>query len=843
LWTKAKEYKKPIAILALSAAIIGACTQFAQLFLPQATSFRASSIFANKGGKSSFTYNNIAQKLQHGVVRCNVNGSGFQGFKVYNRCLLVPWHAVKQIKTQPKVKFWLSVDISPGVKYGFEIDHLNITHVRGCDSAIVYSTDFPDWGDRIKYIKTRAQLDAEKMESAVIITRTVRGDLEFGECPYDHMQKGRTVTLLGSSVEIAQIGVLDSFVNVGVSGSPILVCNVNENSPTIAGFQSFREAGKSFFSVISRETLVDLISNFEIPRFNGPIYCDPEMPSEATCSIIQPHLEIVGSVPEPCRCSQSGKTEFERTIMFKYLPVKRVPAVLSASQPEACGDPAANSINKHGRDSMRAIPRMFLDQAIREISEYYKYKINKPRVLSVIEACEGDETMRHIDTNTSPGLPWVHLRTKKGKKDFIEFDEDGDLVYMDSRLVESCATFERYFKKREVPPFSMMEVMKDELRPVGKAYGLTSEQVTELYGKVHPALWPDNRICKTRTITVLPMEFTILYRRYFANFFTQLYKLANTGDEHYCIGINPESIASLLTYLRASELNTHGFDLDVQNWDGHMSPQLFRAACLVVNLVYQTEPQSEDWILRETLIDAVVSGDVQYKDMVYHKCWGNPSGFPGTGDINTLVHILISYCSWLEIMCIAKRLDLCSFEQFKRLCLDRKYGDDRFVVPAKEIEHLYNGETVSAWYAKYGWPTTNSAKDGQAGLVPLSELKFLKRVWIVDPEEPNYVRWAMEKDTIETLLTYVRRTFNPRQQFRDNLETALDFAADWGEVYFTYIKDLINRILVKHGKSPIILDFIGVQRMKRERYFHSLTPQRVINEPQLFQLKVEDIDL
>lgn len=830
LWNKFCQFKTPIIIGLTAFSIIAICTGFGKLFNPESTSLRASAIFS-KAHKNlnvrNYTSNvqNIANKAIDGTVRVDVNGQRCQGYKIYNHCVLVPWHAVSNLTYQPTRSFIFTVTINPGVSWSFDLMPTDITQIQGCDLALIFHENLPAWGDRLKYIKTSAEMEVEKDVIATIVYRNAAGHCEQGSCDYTGMESKVTTKFRdGIQIHHTAVGIASLPVNFGVSGAPVFLTTIGSNCGTISGFQSYILNGKSYFSLVSRETLktvVDIRAN-NVTKLLGPLSLQP-VETFATSKLIEPQLQHVGYVEKEYQVANVGNTEFEKTKLFTSFEEKRVPAILNPKDPKfdvSQISPAFYSMNKHGRGKLLTLPQNLVDQAVRDISAYYKYRVSTPVVLTPKAAISGNAKLNHIDLNTSPGLPWVFIRDQPGKKSFISLTDQGELEYIDPHLVKSMAHFENMFKQNIVPEFSMCEIMKDELRPIGKAYGLRDDQVEELYKKrVPPYLWPTPRLCKTRTITVMPMEYTILYRQYFGDFFSSLYSLSN-DVEPYCVGINADSCVASKIYYRAKSLNTHGFDLDVSNWDGHFSPQLMNAAVKIVNTIYNDS--AENQTLRKALCFGALFGYVQFENIVYKKDWGLPSGFPGTADINTFGHMILGYVIYLKINQDNGKLHMCNYHAYRENVLDLYYGDDRFVVASTELSEYFNGDSVSAEYERYGWPTTSAAKTGGTGNMPIEQMQFLKRVFIVNKDDPFYVHWAMDTNTIETLLTYVRRTFEPRKQFIDNLLSALDFACDWGEVYFNNIKDIINNCLRLNHIRPIVMDYHSKLTEKKFRYFGNL---------------------
>lgn len=817
LWQICKKYSGAVSLGVVACAIIGACTAVSRLFVPQTTSFRASNIFASKSGRANFTSDGvISAKALNGIVRCHLEGARFQAYKIYNQCLLAPYHVMAKVMSDRR-PYLLTVDMATGVKHQFHIEARDVMRFKDTDLTLIYSANFPAWGDRVKFIKNNNEHSMEKKETAYLAIRDENGGLEVGETVYSGKESGRTVTFSNSPViKYAELGVLSCHVHQGVSGAPIFLIDSNRNDATIAGFQSYRSSGnRSFFTLITREAIEDMLASHagKLLPDNGPFVVTYDIEPEAA-SLFQPHVEVVGYVPKEFQTTQPGKTEFSKTILYKHFPVTRVPAILSEKDPRACGDPALHSLNKHGRDNTCTINPIFLRQAINDYVAFFE-TFPRPRQFTIDEAILGVGTLKHIDLNTSPGIPWIYNRKLAGKKDYIQIDEFGNLTYLDPEFKKAILNTRSLFHDNLWPNHTMQEILKDELRPASKAWGMTLEEVEYYSSGVPYALWPKDRTCKTRTITVMEMVWTVLCRQLTGGFIQILHTLAETGTFPFSVGINVESVAAARAYSKAKQLNDYGFDLDVSNWDGHFGPQCAEAVTALINGVYK----DGDNTTRRNLVNSAITGYVQYKDAVVKKTWGMPSGFPGTADYNTIWHMLMAYSFWLELASQNGHFELMNLPSYFAKTFELMYGDDRIVVPSREIESWYNANTVLALYQKYGWPTTSADKSENVEMRPLKDLQFLKRTWLVDPYDPFYVHWALEKETITNLLVYVRRTNEPRKQFIENLYNALDFAADWGLEYYEDLRSQINDVLKRHNYPIMTIPYTTIREIKRARYF------------------------
>lgn len=820
VWSKLATWKTTISVLVVSGAIIGLATLFSRLFVPKETSAPSGKYFGRPHvAVGKVTANNVVpRRVKAATCTIIFEGRVGTGVKICAKQILVPWHQMRNMKesgtfTYENGRHYMSVILTPA----------NVRHIPGTDSCIVHHEEFPQWASIIKHFMTSDDFTQELNDMCVILTR-LRGEDVIHHHHYRGMHtKLPYLTNTGLKMTVDYMATFGAPMKEGDSGSPVLNTTIGPTTGRcILGLQSSTTRTYSYVSCVSQETLqfhTDEVS-LQYTILPSPLQVVDEVPRE-TCGILEPHMTLTGTIVKECRAPVGEVSSYQKTILYDVFPVKRIPALLSSRHRWACGDPIRHSLNKHGRGTMTPLPLAELDTAIEFRAELYRWQCGQLRVLSMREAIIGNDMMEHINLKTSPGMPWVLLKDgKPGKHNFIRISEDGELEYLDPRLEAAVYHLEALLKQGDVPPSIMMEVMKDELRPIGKALGLTDEEVEIYYfGNVDPKEWPPDRQCKTRSITVLDICYTIVYRMYFADMMNRLQQHAD-GENEYCVGINVESPSAFNAFARASSLGPYGFDLDVSNWDGHFTPQLAFAVTDLVNAVYNAP--LEDCILRRTLMEFVMFGHVMYRDMCYQKNSGLPSGFPGTADFNTLGHILVTDVFWQLIWMESNwpnKLEYAMLCSKRHLTLWLVYGDDSLVVPHESIAEVINGESLAQKYIQFGWPVTSSEKTGKVEFTKLLDLTFLKRKWMCSPLDPAWVRWALDPGTIHDLCTYVRKTNEPRTQFRQNLMQSLDYSADHGRDFFERTRNLINGGLQLHRSPPVIVTYSEMSAMKRERYF------------------------
>lgn len=795
--------------------------------------------------------------LRSAMARLTIGSTNSQGIKICSQTLLVPGHFVTPHMAQEY--FVLNIHLNEETVHGYNVSADNIFLFEDLDLALIVVREFPNWKDIRSFFMQDGDFNKEMGRNVHMIAKQDDG-VEYGCFPYHGITSVNTFRFtINSATRYGRMASYKVDVPRGYSGSMILNFQPGaQHKRVILGIQLVTNSreGLSFCSTLHQEMLNDVVTavhkKLKIPYLSGPLFEPKSEEVDSSLSIQTSAMIALGTLDEKHSVNVSGRSDIIPTPLYPYMDVKRMPAILSARDARTIRDPALKSLHKHGKDSIIPLDPIRLNSCVQEIATYLKSKVGDIKVTTMQRAVEGWNDacgqVPHINVKKSPGLPYtMKVGKDRGKTDWIKINEDGT-AWIHEDIQKEVDEWIKQYKDGIVPQQTFLEVMKDELRPIHKALGLTKEQWDDiLEHKIPLAEWrtayPD-RLVNTRTITVLNMVITIIYRMYFTPLFAKMYQLAN-GVFPYCVGMNPESIHSTNAFMKARELNTKGFDIDVANWDGHYPPQLAFAAVDLINEVFKDKKENQD--LRFTLVFGIMFGYVQYRNQLFSKPSGIPSGFPGTADINTLGHWILGLYQWKE-MCIENGYEhLANLRCYLTLVLDLFYGDDRFTVPSVEIEHWFNGTTVAEKYRQYGWPTTCAAKDGKdEGLRPIEELQFLKRRWIYVRNDPTYVRWALEPETIYNLACYIRKTKEPHMQFKINLLLSLDYAADHGKIFFDDWKGQLNNMIKLANKNGARIDLLVDSyedwlATKRARFFNEQSERRTEGSASLTEHFLEGI--
>uniref|UniRef100_A0AAT9JNC1 RdRp catalytic domain-containing protein n=1 Tax=Neocapritermes taracua polycipivirus TaxID=3032220 RepID=A0AAT9JNC1_9VIRU len=548
---------------------------------------------------------------------------------------------------------------------------------------------------------------------------------------------------------------------------------------------------KSYVQLVTQEDLDKALNYFIVDQQSvlaSIIDADPLFCVEGTSCVekyVDSHIQVNGVVSKPHQAGSLGKTKIVPTHLHGHFPCNEIPAWLTRKEVngDRRGHPLAHSINKFGRDVMLEIPTRHLEAAQVAIADYIQSKIGyaELREMTLEEVILGHDHPNSgpMELKTSPGMPYVLDKAGKGKTDHIRKNELGEIEFISSQIVEDYEAWDEAFISGVLKPYTFYEFPKDELRPKEKVEAL-----------------------KTRSVSVVPMPFVMLFRKYHLDLSARMQAEAD-GSFQFCVGINPEGPAWGTLYdsmIRISGVNC--FDLDVSNWDGHMTPQLFWAVTRIVNRLYGVSENSASGAARMTMSFATVFGYDQWQDLSFRKLRGNPSGFAGTAMYNTIAHMLLFYCIWLAICEKEKKIQYMNFNAYLNHACVRFYGDDVIASVSDHVKEWFNPIAVSRQYESYGWPTTAACKTNASGFAKIGDVTFLKRKFVEDADYSVLcVRSQIDKSVIYKLLVWMRvnsKTIIP-QQFMENVNNAMAFAEPYGEKFYEDLRLQINKLNAHYG--------------------------------------------
>lgn len=570
---------------------------------------------------------------------------------------------------------------------------------------------------------------------------------------------------------------------LGSSGG-VLYTNNNYCTRNIVGIQCARFDRKGVATVLTRED-IEIAADY---LGTGVVHQGPHAQKDEiitpTTELITTHINITGTVPSDMIVGEIFKSDFQKTPIHEYIPEsKRAPARLGKIGLDG-KHPLTYSVNKCGRDVVEPLEPELLEYAVKEMAHDRIQRLGPGKFLRTLtfeQTLTGlaQDGCTSINTKTSPGIPYVYYRTASGKKSYVEFDEEGKIKFVSSKLRSDFEDADKLIRSGVLPKASMYEFPKDELRPSGK---------------------------QTRSISVCPLVLNLLYRKYNLAYDAEMQSRAD-GTQEFCVGINPEGRAWTSMYACMEAMNTSGADLDVKNWDGHFPMDLKNAITKMRNIVYKklgVAWNKEDDIARDTLAEFPIYGHTQFCDLVLQKNRGQSSGWAGTASENTDGHELLSDYLLMSLFKLETGV-LCSKKFLQLNVCKRMYGDDIFYVIRESIKPYITIKKIAQMYRNYGWPVTSAAsKDSEIHEVPLNEISFLKRTFKY--YKYNTYLAALDKSVIYDMLYWQRRSADPNQ-FYVNVELALRYMFPYGKKDYEALAEEINIALEAKGMQTLPISY------------------------------------
>lgn len=737
------------------------------------------------------------------------NGSCIvQGFMT-NRYLFMPKHVFRYVEDE---EFELEMQV-PGsdAAVNYIIPMKDVVQLPHSDLCAVTQRIFPQTTSIEKKFLTNQQYEDLNAEGELILLSRFNG---LAQCEHHGSLRKSHKPILrlsnGDEASIDRALFVSGTTVCGRSGS-MAVRMSPQNHAQILGIQvwatGIRWSPEIAVQIVTQEMIRELM-----------MACDKKVPTAVTrlaefevripeqLSGVFTSVEtnqVVTQVKE--RVGIVGKSQFQATPIASFMDQegcgsKRVPAALSEYDTRLRSPihPLHHSINKYVRGTVKAMKPSILNRVIDSLSTYISGRLDRTyfRVLTMEETITGtrEDGSNPMNLNTSPGIPFIHTRVKKGKHDYFNINEEGYVDFMCEDTVQQYHRFVAHLQRRLLPLTWAYDFPKDELRPEAKVVGSVD---------VPP---------KTRTVTCMNMFYILAWRQHTLDFWSAMHRAAD-GTFPFCPGINPEGPhwSNAYHYLNR---HPHVVDFDVSNWDGFLTSEMLDAVGRIMKKVI--DPGDEVSAVIDSIFYEVSNSYIQYDNYIYQKSRGMISGFPGTAEVNTLVHWLLIVYFYMRMAPIGED----NYEAFRKNVSLLVYGDDVVISFADDIYHWFNGLTLSDQYTEMGYPVTSASKAGVVDASKtLSESSFLKSSW----RDMGYGIWIrkMELSVAFDLLYWVRAKDNPDEQFLTNVIDSLRIVFGHGpKVYDKFLKSL-NRWLGKAGFAPVSYTYRDLEVDHLNRYYFS----------------------
>ncbi|UHR49694.1 MAG: RNA helicase [Guiyang polycipivirus 2] len=751
-------------------------------------------------------------------VREIVISNGFSGYRVQalasEQYIICNKHAFRYITDDTNLK--IEIRQHGRNLIGYAIKFSNVWMDPDCDLAIIHSPSFPSARKISQHLINDFDFDDHDIgEELVFVSQNE------GMPVMDHhrvVKKVQHLQLRNQNYNnmITRAILVQGMTAHGRSGSTVMTWRTNR--PKIVGIQAW-EVDTLYSPKIAIQVLTSERYEYLQKMLHAQLGYEPvKREVELENTIIEGYETAAEfqQVPAECLVSRAypavglvGRSLIKPSIIFDQLGdlgivSKSCPAALNPNDPRLYHGkkihPLAHSIGKYFRGNIEPFNISIMNYAQQQLSKYIASRLDRKvfRVLSLSETITGtrEDGSNPMNLKSSPGLPFIHEKHLRGKRDYMHIDEMGDLAYIDPEFEQGYSDFLSLLRQRRLPFTCSYDFPKDELRPIDKALGT------------------ETTVPKTRSVTCMNVYFVMAWRQILLDFWASMHRAAD-GTFSFCPGMNPEGPDWNNAY---HYLNRHpnAVDFDITNWDGHLRSDLFLSAIAIVKNI--TNLSIDDVNVVDTISFEVINSFIQYGSIIYTKDRGILSGFPGTAEINTLSHWLLILYIYLNI---TKNTIYNTFASFIKHVSVLIYGDDIIITFSEEIAHIFNGGTIEEEYLRIGYPVTAASKSGNIEhSKKLSECTFLKSTWreII----PNYFIRKIDESVIENLVLWVRAKQDPVDQFYDNYLDALWLAFSNGKECFERFQKTINQALLSVSKDIIVFDYIDFERDYYKRYLPSL---------------------
>nr|UMO75644.1 MAG: RNA-dependent RNA polymerase [Polycipiviridae sp.] len=710
------------------------------------------------------------------------------------------------------------------VEWEVEINPKQVYALPGNDVAIIFSRHLPMAKDILHHFIT--QEDFESVENVGELWSLTNFDhqqtIEIRDRCIPH-KKVSMVTPDGVRGEMSCAMMVDGATVGGKSGSMLISPSKRPGHRSIIGIQAWKVADyykqTVVYQVVTQEMLDVMIKQIQkqvglpIITQEGPLVCEPT--SAKAEGIVTSHINIEGSVPKEQVVGMIGRTQFRKTQIAPFMYMDectpdRVPAALNPWDHRLLTKhhPMQHSVNKHGTGKVGSFDLQILDRASQDMAYWLRERLDKQTFntdLSFEECITGirEPGSNPVDCRKSAGLPYIldkYPGKPKGKKAYVDIDEEGQCVINSPEFVIQFAKTFAKLQQGIIPKHTSYDFPKDELRPFYKALG-------------DPLLGTPP---KTRSVTCMNMEMIFSWRKVMLDLMSSFHR-ASRGDFPFGPGINPEGPdwTRLFHYLNK---HPHCLDFDVSNWDGHLPPELMYAVADMLIIILRVGNNSPTAKVIYSLLTEVLFGHIQFEDLVYQKCRGLISGFPGTAEVNTLVHLLLMYYFYLYICQLTDNIQYATIHDFFYFSSPMFYGDDVIISISSEILGFFNGQTIAEMYKQHGYPVTSASKSKE---IPkrkdLMECTFLKSGFnFISPARVDRV---MDISVCYDLMYWVRAKEHPYDQFRSNLFDSFRLIHGHGVSRYNEIKDQVNQWLRKARLEPFDYRWEDFENDKIQKYY------------------------
>nr|WIM49413.1 MAG: non-structural polyprotein [Dicistroviridae TZ-1] len=375
------------------------------------------------------------------------------------------------------------------------------------------------------------------------------------------------------------------------------------------------------------------------------------------------------------------------------------------------------------------------------------FQADERRVLTFDEAVAGipcSQFIRGINRTRSAGWPWSLTTKQKGKTKWFGTHEWVLNSPEAQEVRQRVEEMEQQMAEGKWQPAIFVDTEKDETR--------TIEKVDQ---------------GKTRIFSAAPMDFVILFRKYFLGFLS--YAMRKRVYNEIAVGICAQSNDwdKMARYLKQKGDNIIAGDFS--NYDGTLHPDILLAALDIINEFYDDDFKLQRQILFENVIHSYHIAE----DRIYGWTHSQPSGNPGTAVLNSMYNSLVCrmvYYALEEAQGIRNTLH----DSFNAKVNMVSYGDDNLLSVDSSVP-WFNMAAMCDEMKKLGMTYTAETKDGSIyKYKPLVECAFLQRSFRLDDNGMWY--GPLGRRSINERLNWMQKTQDAEGVLRQNIDGAI---AEW----------------------------------------------------------------
>lgn len=407
------------------------------------------------------------------------------------------------------------------------------------------------------------------------------------------------------------------------------------------------------------------------------------------------------------------------------------------------------------------------------------------RLISYEEAVagvEGEEFIRPVRRQTSPGYPWVLDNPGTGKHHWLGTDEDYKLdekveQLMDERILAAFNNIRQ--------PTVWIDTLKDERRPI--------EKVDQ---------------GKTRVFAAGNFEYLLTFKVFFSGFFAHLSE--NRIDNEVSVGTNPYGPDWTKTAKKVLSKGNKVIAGDFSNFDGTLVIDILHEILEIVQEFYQ----DEYYDVRRILWREIVNSVHLHQDVLYLWTHSQPSGCPITASLNSMYNSISMRYVWQLV--VPKELRPMAY--YERYVSMVSYGDDNIVNIADEVVEYFNQNTIAEGYEQIGMTYTDEHKSGvMAPFRSLAEISYLKRSFRWSEEDMEYLA-PLNLDTILEMMNWVRGDLDQELSTLENVETACFELHLHGREVFDYWMPRVRAACSSFSIFPAFRTYREYREMELDKY-------------------------